>query len=104
MMLRTIAPLTGLIVALSAAPVWAQTEKEQDCFYQASVVAQIQNARMAKVKQKNVAAHIAETEQSWPEKYNNLVPLLSPWVYDERHGDISDKNLATAWQELCQQQ
>ncbi|MEM9968080.1 MAG: hypothetical protein AAF755_08280 [Pseudomonadota bacterium] len=83
-------------------PSAAQSAKETDCRYQARVVAAVQEARLDRVRERSVAAHVAKNA-SWPEKYNAVIPLITPWVYETRMRDIRNKDLADAWLELCLQ-
>lgn len=87
-----------------ATPVLAAETKEQSCDYQAQVVAAIQQARLDKVKERKVAEAIAETEPTWPESYNNAIPLIAPWVYEQKMKVIREEDLSAVWAELCLQQ
>ena len=90
--------------AVLGGPVWAQSaEKKADCAHQASVVAAIQQARIDKVKERDVPAHVT-ANAVWPENYNTAVPLLTPWVYEMKMRDVRNQDLAAAWTEMCLQQ
>ncbi|MEX0319295.1 MAG: hypothetical protein AB3N21_15150 [Ruegeria sp.] len=89
---------------LMAAPVHAAETKEQSCQYQADVVAAIQQARLDRVKERDVPAAIAKTGPDWPENYNAAIPLITPWVYEQKMRDVRKKDLSAAWLELCLQQ
>lgn len=91
-------------VAFQAGPAFAASQKEQDCAYQGEVVEAIRQARIARVKERQVAAHIAATEPSWPENYNTAIPLITPWVYEMKRRDVKSQDLAAGWVELCLQQ
>ena len=54
-----LATAASLAAALLATPVVAADTKEQSCTYQAQVVAAIQNARLDRVKERDVAKVVA---------------------------------------------
>lgn len=90
------------LLALSlATPVAAQTAQETDCGYQADVVAAVQAARLERVGERRVAAHINGTETGWPEKYDAVIPLVTPWVYQMKMSDVRSGDLGAAWKEAC---
>lgn len=93
-----------LAVALLATPLAAEETKEQSCKYQADVVAAIQKARLDRVKERDVPQAIADTGPTWPENYNAAIPLIAPWVYEQKMRDVRKKDLGAAWLELCLQQ
>ncbi|WP_146344056.1 hypothetical protein [Falsiphaeobacter marinintestinus] len=94
----------ALAAAIFATPVFAAETKEQSCEYQAQVVAAIQQARLDKVKERNVPEALAATNPTWPENYNNAIPLIAPWVYEQKMKVIREEDLSAAWTELCLQQ
>jgi hypothetical protein len=100
MILRT---LVIAAVVASAGAAQAQSKKEMDCGYQADVVGAIQQARIERVSERKVAAHVAE-KATWPENYNGAIPLMTPWVYEMKMRDVKAQDLAGAWKELCLQQ
>ena len=91
----------ALAASLLATPVWAQSEKEQSCSYQAEVVAAIQKARLDRVKERDVPEAIAASNPTWPENYNAAIPLITPWVYEAKMRDLRNNDLSAAWKELC---
>lgn len=88
-------------IALLASPVWAADNKETSCGYQAQIVGAIQQARLDRVKERNVPKHIADTNPTWPDNYNAAIPIMAPWVYEQKMRDVRSKDLGAAWQELC---
>lgn len=93
--------LSIAVFGLMAAPAFAETAKEKDCAYQGDVVAAVQAARVARVKERKVAAHIVDTAPGWPEKYNAVVPLVTPWVYGMKVSELKETDLSASWNELC---
>ncbi|SLN31332.1 hypothetical protein [Ruegeria meonggei] len=87
-----------------ATPLAAEETKKQSCQHQADVVAAIQKARLDRVKERNVPQAVADTSPTWPENYNAAVPLITPWVYEQKMRDVRKKDLGAAWLELCLQQ
>ncbi|WP_299368346.1 hypothetical protein [uncultured Tateyamaria sp.] len=90
-------------LTLMAAPAAAQ-DKAESCGYQADVVAAVQQARLDRVPEREVQDHILATSPAWPEQYNNAIPLIAPWVYEQKRKVIRNESLADAWTELCLQQ
>jgi len=93
-----------LAAALLASPVAAADTKEESCGYQAQVVGAVQQARLDRVKERDVAQAVAETNPTWPENYNNAIPLITPWVYQQKMSVLRKESLSDAWLELCLQQ
>ncbi|WP_299023967.1 hypothetical protein [uncultured Sulfitobacter sp.] len=89
----------ALAASVSAIPALANTTKAKDCGYQSDVVAAVQAARVARVGERKVPAHLKDAE--WPEKYNAVIPLVTPWVYGMKMSEVKSADLAGAWKELC---
>lgn len=96
--------LSAVLCVVAVSPAFADAAKEKDCGYQGDVVAAVQAARVAKVGERDVAGHVAETAPEWPEKYNAVVPLVAPWIYGMKMAEVKSADLSAAWQELCLQQ
>lgn len=94
----------ALVLSLLATPVLAADSKETSCGYQADIVAAIQQARLDKVKERDVPKVLAKGEPTWPENYNAAIPLMTPWVYEQRMREVRNSDLGAAWKELCLQQ
>lgn len=99
-MFRTLSIL-AVLSAATATPALAKTAKVEDCGYQSDVVAAVQSARNAGVKERNVADHVAQTSPAWPERYNAVIPLVTPWVYQLEASEVKTADLKAAWTELC---
>jgi len=97
-----------LATAVFVTPAFAQDkeaqDKEETCGYQAEVVSAIQQARLDRVPERGVPEHILAQSPTWPEKYNNAIPLIAPWVYEQKRKVIRNEDLGAAWSELCLQQ
>jgi len=91
----------AVVLCLLAAPVVAKDSKEVSCGYQSEVIAAIQQARLDKVKERNVPKHIADTDPTWPDNYNAAIPLMTPWVYEQKMRDVRNNDLGATWKELC---
>ena len=87
-----------------ASPASAQETQEETCGYQAQVVAAIQTARLERVSERQVQDHILASSPDWPENYNNAIPLITPWVYEQKRKTLRNEDLSAAWNELCLQQ
>ena len=94
---------TILATAAFVTPAFAQ-DKAETCTYQAQVVAAVQQARLDRVDERSVSDHVLAQSPAWPEKYNTVIPLITPWVYEQRRRVIRNEDLSAAWQELCLQQ
>jgi len=94
----------AVFAALMATPVLAAETPEQSCAFQAQVVAAIQKARLARVKEREVPAAIAATNPTWPENYNAAIPHITPWVYEMKRRVVRKEDLSAVWSELCLQQ
>lgn len=88
------------VLAALTTPALAQTEKETSCGHQADVVAAIQQARLDRVAERKLPDALA-TGATWPEKYNNIIPLLAPHIYEIKRSDLRSQDLATWWREQC---
>ena len=94
----------ALFASLLASPAFAAVTPEESCGYQAQVVAAIQQARLDRVKERDVPAAIAATNPDWPENYNAAIPHMTPWVYEMKRRVVRNEDLSAAWSELCLQQ
>ncbi|WP_299151877.1 hypothetical protein [uncultured Tateyamaria sp.] len=108
-MTRLFVTLFALILALPAlAQDTAETpevdEKVVSCGYQSDVVAAVQQARLERIAERDVPEHVLAQSPAWPEKYNNVIPLITPWVYEQKRKIIRNEDLGAAWSELCLQQ
>lgn len=90
-----------LIASLAATPLLAAETPEQSCAYQADVVAAVQQARLDRVKERDVPEAIAATNPEWPENYNAAIPLMAPWVYEQKMKVIRNDDLSAVWKDLC---
>lgn len=92
------------LASVLAGPVFADQKKVESCGYQAQVVSAIQQARLDRVAERDVPAHILASSPEWPENYNDAIPLMTPWVYEQKRRTIRQQDLGAAWNELCLQQ
>ena len=93
----------ALVVSLLATPVLAAETKKESCRYQADMVAAIQQARKDRVKERDVPGHIAATNPAWPANYNAAIPLMTPWVYEQKRRVIRNEDLSAVFLEQCLQ-
>ena len=92
-----------LAAILLAAPAFAD-EKAESCGHQAEVVNALQQARLDRVPERQAGDHILAQGPTWPEKFNAAIPLIAPWVYEQKRKIIRNEDLGAAWVELCLQQ
>mmetsp|Transcript_22607 Transcript_22607/g.36970 ORF Transcript_22607/g.36970 Transcript_22607/m.36970 type:complete len:101 (-) Transcript_22607:6338-6640(-) len=93
-----------LVAAMLASPALAIENLEEKCGYQAQVVAAIQQARLDRVAERDVPEHLLAASPEWPENYNATIPLITPWVYEQKRRIIRNEDLSAVWNELCLQQ
>ena len=91
--------LSSLCLGLGMSSAMAD-EKAESCGYQADVANAIKEARLDRVKERNVEAHILAQDNGWPENFNAAIPLMTPWVYEMKRRDLK-KDIGAAWLELC---
>jgi hypothetical protein len=95
--------LTTVAAVLAAGTAHAETiSKDDDCVYQGQVVAAIQAARLERVKESQLAEHIAASNPKWPERYNKAITVLGGPIYDLKRRDIKSVDLGTQWKDACQ--
>lgn len=92
----------AIITSLVAVPAFAD-DKATSCGYQADVVAAVQQARLERVAERAVSEHVLASGPTWPEKYNNSIPLVAAWVYEQKRKAIRQQDLSAIWNELCLQ-
>lgn len=87
-----------------ASPAFAIENLDEKCAIQAQVVSAIQQARLDRVAERDVTDHLLAATPEWPENYNATIPLITPWVYEQKRRVIRKEDLGAAWNELCLQQ
>jgi hypothetical protein len=100
MMIKSVCVAMTAALLMTSGPGFAASEKETDCGHQAAVVGAVREARIERVKEREVPAHV-EAVATWPENYNNAITLVTPWVYEMKMRDVKDQDLAAAWNEMC---
>ncbi|WP_300016273.1 hypothetical protein [uncultured Roseobacter sp.] len=88
-------------LTLTALPAVAQDEKEVSCGYQADVVAAVRQARLDRVREAKVKETVLASDPAWPAKFNNAIPLVTPWIYEMPRKDVRDNDLAQVWKDAC---
>ena len=88
----------GLFVV--SGPALAQADKETTCVHQASVVGAVRQARIDRVKERDVQGKVV-AQATWPESFNTAIPLVTPWIYEMKMRDVKAQDLAAAWKEMC---
>ena len=53
------------------------------------------------MKERGVPDAIAKTNPTWPENYNAAIPLITPWVYEQKMRDVRNKDLGAIWNDIC---
>ena len=99
-----VAPWLVLSLALSGAAHAQEVTREEYCGQTANVVAAIQQARLDRVKERDVQETILASDPSWPDRYDNAIVQLTPWVYEQRMRDVRRTDLGAVWSEVCSAQ
>ena len=94
-----LAALAAISMAVSG-PALAASKKEESCMHQAAVVAAVQQARLNRVKEREVPATV-QAKATWPEDFNTAIPLVTPWVYEMKMRDVKKSDLSASWKEMC---
>ena len=100
-MIRLALMLSATLLAQAAL---ADGHLEETCGYQAKVVSAIQQARLKRVPVRSVSEHILAQDPDWPERFNVAIPLIAPWVYEQKRRVIRNNDLSAIWGQLCLQQ
>ncbi len=91
----------AIAACLLASPLMAADTKEESCGYQAQVMSAVQQARLNKVKQANVASTIAARNPTWPANYNAAIPQLTQFVYSQKMRDLRKSDLGATLRQQC---
>ena len=89
------------LLACTALPALAEIEKSESCGFQAQVVSAIQQARLDRVKERNVEKTILASSPDWPANYSKAIPLITPWVYELPMKQVRDNDLSEIWNQNC---
>lgn len=91
------------VAAMLSAPARAETDtdKRQDCQYQADVAAAVQRARLDGVREARVAETIAAGNPAWPERYSRAIPILAGEIYKLKKRDLRKVDLGRQWMTAC---
>ena len=106
-MIRFTPVAPSLVLALSLAVGSAtgaaaqEGAKEEYCGQTASVVGAIQQARLDRVKERDVRDTILASDPAWPDNYDNAIVQLTPWVYEQKMRDVRKNDLGAVWSEVC---
>ena len=96
-----VAPWLVLSLALGSAAAAQEITREEYCGQTANVVAAIQQARLDRVKERDVRDTILASDPAWPDQYDNAIVQLTPWVYEQKMRDVRKTNLGDVWSEVC---
>ena len=91
----------SFVLCLTAFAAYAASEKERDCGYQADVVGAIQQARLDRVPERDLAEAIAATNPEWPDRYTNAISVLAGPIYEIKRRDLKTVDLAAQWKTAC---
>lgn len=99
-MTRTLAIAAAGLLALHSAPAKAET-MEFICGNVAAVVKEIQQARLNRVPERKVQETILNSDPAWPDRFDNAIVHMTPWVYEQKMRDVRSKDLGAAFYEVC---
>jgi len=90
-----------VLACLLATPAMAEKNKVESCGYQGDVMAAVQKARLARVKEGNVEQAILADNPSWPTQYNAAIAGLTKHVYQLKRRDLRKVDLGTQLRTQC---
>ena len=64
----------------------------------------IQQARLDRVKLRDVMKVIVASNPPWPANYSKAIPTYAPWVYDQKMRDLRKTDLGTSFEQQCLEQ
>lgn len=89
------------VLALTAVPAVAQTEKEVSCGHQADLTAAVVQARLDGVAERDVPEELAKIA-TWPENYTAvMVPVIAPYIYEQKRRDLRKSDLRSTTYAQC---
>ncbi|WP_422049527.1 hypothetical protein [Shimia sp.] len=80
---------------------FAADNKEEVCGYQGAVMTAIQEARLDRVKERDLQEHLKANNPSWPESYNVAIPQFAPIVYEAKRRDLKKIDLGAQIEQQC---
>ena len=98
---RLVAVASSAVLALGMAAPAHAVSKKKDCSYQAAVVKTVQNARLAGIPMDQVQDYIVKAKPSWPDQYNNAIPLFAAQIYQLKKKDLKNADLGKEWMNTC---
>lgn len=93
--------IAGAIVALALAAPAAAASRDEVCGYMADVAGALQQARLAGVPEERAGAHVLEAGPDWPDNYDRAIAPMTPWVYSQDMGQLSQADLPALWRQTC---
>ncbi len=90
-----------LMALLIGSAAYAEDGKEDVCKYQGAVMGAIQEARLGRVKEKDLEAYLLANEPSWPENYNVAIAQFAPVVYGAKKRDLKKVDLGAQVEQQC---
>ncbi len=92
---------TLVALLLSSAAAYAADGKEETCKYQGQVIKAIQDARLDRVKAKDLEEYLLANEPTWPENYNAAITHFAPVVYGAKKRDLKKIDLGAQVEQQC---
>ena len=93
--------LAAALAATATTSAQAQeVTKEDYCGHTADVVGAIQQARLDRVKERDVPDIVLGSDPDWPDNYDGAVVQLTPWVYQQKMRDVRKEDLSAAWKQV----
>ena len=90
-----------LALAVTAAPAFAQSEKEISCGHQADLAAAIVKARLDGVKERDLPTELKKVA-TWPDQYAAvIIPVFAPFIYEQKRSELKKSDLRTSTFDQC---
>ncbi len=90
-----------LAFALLGTAAQAAGNKEEVCGQQGVLMSAIQEARLDRVRESKLEAHLYEANPSWPESYKVAISQLAPLVYAAKRKDLKNIDLGAQIEQQC---
>ena len=99
-MIRIAASAFALLVVAPAA-VADEAQKQAECQFQADLIGAVQQARMDRVKQEDLAERILAANPDWPSGAQQAIPAVGAYVYAFKRRDLRKVDLAATAMQQC---
>ncbi|MBO9472573.1 hypothetical protein J7413_03395 [Shimia sp. R10_1] len=90
-----------LAFALMGTLAQAADNREEVCSQQGTVMSAIQEARLDRVRESKLEAHLLENNPGWPDSYKVAIQQFAPIVYAAKRKDLKNVDLGAQITQQC---